>query len=229
MAFHSQIKGADKLTVKVKTDPKTLAKGILESLNIDGEGLIMEQNLSMEEMKITLNTIAVNPFKALKGDVQFTQPSHGSACIVLNEADIENALTLDKLNQQLKQYNIYLKDQIINIHFEKVDCRILADGRIAIKAKIKIIETDTIEGICLIIKPRICTDGNGILLDQFQCTQGKELSPILINAILLEVTKIFNLHDLKVEGISLDVHQMDIEEGKLNLLAAAGITHLPYS
>lgn len=229
MAFSSQIKGADKLSVKVKTNPKSLAKGILESLHIDGEGLIMQEDLSMEGMKITLNSIAVSPFKALMGDVQLTQPSQGSACLILNEADIEMALTIDNLNLQLQQYNVYYKEQLVNIKFYRVDCRILGDGRVAIKAKIRIQETDTTEGICLVIKPRICTNGQGILLDEMECTQGKELSPILINSILIEATKVFNLHNFKVEGISLDVHQLDIEEGKLNLLAAAGITHLPYS
>lgn len=229
MAFASQIEKADKLSVKVKTDPSSLSKGILESLDIDGEGLVMQKNLQMHQMKITLNAVAVNPFKALMGNVQLTQPSTGSACIILNETDIEKALNVENLNKQLKQYDIYLDDELITAHFYKVNCRILKDGRVAVKAKIKVIETDKIEGICLVIKPRLCTNGQGILIDEFECTQGQELSPIILNAILVESSKIFNLHKFKIDGISLDVHQLDIEEGKLNLLAAAGITHLPFS
>lgn len=227
MAFASQIEGAEKLSVKVETNPNSLSQGILESLAIDGEGLIMHKNLRMQQMTMILNKIAVSPFKALMGNVELTQPSRGDACIVLNETDIEAALNVDNLNKQLKQYDIYSQDKLITIDFNRVDCRILQDGRIAVKTKLKILETNEIKSICIIIKPRVCTSGNGILLDEFECTQGQDLSPILLNAILIEATKIFNLHNFTIDGFSLDVHQLDIEEGKLNLLAAAGITHIP--
>ena len=227
MAFASQIKGADKLSVKIKTDPSNLAKGILESLAIDGEGLIMHTNLRMQEMKITLNTITVNPWKALMGKVQLTQPSRGSACIVLSEADLESAINIHNLNQQLKKYSINLDGQLVRVKFDGVNCRILADGRVAVEAKIRIIKTGLIQSICLIIKPIVGAIGKGISLEAVECTPGKELFPILIEHILAEAEQIFNLSHLKMEGFSLDVHQLNIEEGKLNLLAAAGITHLP--
>lgn len=226
MAFASQIKGADKLTVKVKTDPSNLAKGILESLAIDGEGLIMQKNLRMQEMKITLNTITINPWKALMGNVQLTQPSRGIAWIVLSEIDLETALNADHLNQQLQKYQIDLDGQPVRVKFTQVSCRILADGTVAVKAKIQILETGLIKSIDLIIKPCICATGQGISLESVECTQGQEFSPLLIEAILAEAEQIFNLKKFKKDGFSLDVYQLNLEEGKLNLLAAAGITHL---
>ncbi len=229
MAFKSQIKDAQHLSVKVKTDPNKLAKGILESINIDGYGLITQKNFSMEQMTINLNEIAVSPFKALMGNVQLTQPSYGHACIVLSEANIEKALNLNNLNQQLKQYEIFVDNRLVTPRFQKVDCRILADGRIAVKAKLIILDQDksSVESICLILKPTVCSEGKEILLDEVECTQGKELSPIIINSLTHEAKKIFNLNGFLLDGISLDVSHMNIEEGKVNLSAKAGITRLP--
>ena len=227
MAFATQIKGADKLSVKIKTDRNNLAKGILESLAIDSEGLITQTNLRMQGMKITLKSITVNPWQALMGNVQLTQPSQGSACVVLSEADIQTALNIDNLNQQLQKYSISLDSQPVRVKFNRFDCRILANGKVAVEAKIRILETGLTKSICLNIQPRVCTTGKGISLEAVECTEGEELSPILIEAILAEAEQIFNLSYFKIEGISLDVHQLNIEEGKLNLLAAAGITHLP--
>lgn len=226
-AFARQIKSSSKLSVKVKTDSNNLSKGVLQSLAIDGEGLVMNKNLQMQQMNITLNDIAVNPLKALMGDVQLTQPSYGDACIVLNEKDIETALNIENLNKEIEQYNIYLEDELVTIYIHRVDCRILNDGRVAVKAKCKVAETGKTQGICLVIKPRVCHTGKGILIDDVEFTQGKELSPILLNALLKEAKKIFNLHNFKMDGISLDVHQLETEEGQLNLSAIAGITHLP--
>jgi hypothetical protein len=227
MAFASQIKGAEKLTVRVKTNPSQLAKGILDSLAIDGQGLVMQHDLSMEQMQMTLNRVAVSPWKALMGNVKLTQPSQGTACIVFSESDIETALSVDNLNQQLLNYDIYLDDHPIKVKFKKVDCRILKDGRIAVKAKLNIPEKDTYKAVCLILKPSICATGKGISLESFECTQGQELSPIFLKTILEEAAKILNLIRFKKDGISLDVNKLDVQEGKLNLGADAGITHLP--
>lgn len=227
MAFKSQIKNAEYLSVQVKIDPHKLSKGILESLNIDGYGLEMQKNLRLEKMQITLNNIAVNPLKALMGNVQLTKPSQGKACIVLSEKDIERALNINNLNQQLQKYNILHHNQSVKVKFCRVDCRILGDGRVMVKGKLKVINTQALESVCLVIKPRICNSGQGIFLDEVKCTQGKQFSSILINAILEESAKIFNLDNFLMDGISLDVNHLTMEDGKLNLLAIAGITRLP--
>lgn len=229
MAFKSQIKDAQHLCVKVETNPHKLAKGVLESICIDGYGLKMQKNLCLEQMTINLNEIAVNPFKALMGNVQLTQPSYGKACIVLSETDIETALNVDNLNQKLKlhQYQILLNNQPLTTEFTRVDCRILEDGRVAVKAKLKMGETDSSESICLIFKPVVCTQGRGIILDEVECTQGNELSPILTDALIEEARQIFNLDNFLKDAISLNVNHLSVEEGKVNLLASAGMTHLP--
>ncbi|WP_017293291.1 LmeA family phospholipid-binding protein [Geminocystis herdmanii] len=227
MAFKSQIKNADHLRVQVKTNPQKLAQGVLESLDIDGSGLIMQKDLRLEKMKITLNNIAVSPFKALMGNVQLTQPSKGNASIVLNEKDIESALNINNLNRQLQNYEILRHNHPVKVKFFRVDCRILADGRIMIKAKLKILEDNSLESVCLIIKPRICTIGKNLLMDEVECTQGTQFSPILIKAILDESLKVLNLDRLSVDGISLKINHVSTEDGKLSFLAMAGITHLP--
>ncbi len=226
MALKSQIKNFQHLNVQVKTDPHKLSKGILESLNIDGYGLEMQKDLRLEKMQITLNDIAVSPLKALMGNVQLTQPSQGKACVVLSEKDIETALNIDNLNQHLQKHYIR-HHQSVEVKFCRVDCRILADGRIVIKVKLKMANSQTVESICLIIKPCICKSGQGIFLDRVRCTQGEKFSPILVNGILKESAKILNLDNFLMDGISLEVNHLTMEEGKLNLLAIAGITHLP--
>jgi hypothetical protein len=178
-------------------------------------------------MQITLNNIAVSPLKALMGNVQLTQPSRGNACVVLSEKDIETALNIDNLNQLLQKHEIRHYHQNVRVKFCRLDCRILADGRVTIKAKLKMINTQTVESVCLVIKPRVCKSGQGIFLDEVRCTQGKQFSSILVNAILEESAKIFNLDNFLVDGISLDVNHLTMEDGKLNLFAIAGITHLP--
>lgn len=222
MAFKSQIKSAEYLSVQVKTNPQQLAKGVLESLDIDGHGLMMRDHLPLEKMRITLNNIAVSPFKALMGNVELTQPSRGKAHIILNEKDIETILNVNHLNAKLQK-----SFSESNLLFQRVDLRILSNERIALKAKLKLLKTQTMESICLVIKPRICQVKKEMILDEFTCTQGNFEEIRVINLLLEEVGKILNLERLLIDGIDLEVDKFSISEGKLNLLANAGITHLP--
>jgi len=227
LALSSQVKKAEKLTVKVKTDPNLLAKGMLESLSINGQGLVMHKTLRMQEMTIIIKSIAVSPFKALMGNIQLTQPSQGTACIVLNEADIEKAIALETLQKQIKNYKIYLDGQKVKISIEKVNCRLLADGKVAIKATFRICETGQIREVCLTTTPRFCATARGVVIENVECTNGEELSPLITNALIEEAKKILNLSSFQMEGFSLLINQLNIEEGKLTLQAAAGITQFP--
>lgn len=226
-AFETQVAEARNLSVEVKVSRQNLRKGILESLHIKGEGLVMRRGLSLEEMKINLNEIGVNPFKALMGNVQLTKPSQGDACIILSEKDISTALNIAYLNNIAPQYNISINDRPVHIKFENIHCRILADHRIMVEGKALVEETQTLEKICLLFKPIICDQGNGVLLEELEYIEGKELSPIIIEALITQICNVFNLDHFVIDGISLQVNNLDISEGMLKLSALAGITHFP--
>lgn len=228
IAVSSQFKKTEKLKVEVKVNPTQLSKGIVDSLAIDAQGLVMKQNLQMQEMKITLNTIAISPFQALMGNIQLTQPSEGTACIVLNENDIKSAFKCEKLKKQLENYNIYLDEKPVNIEIKHIDSWLNENEKVSIKAEILIKETNTIEQVILTTNPRICqVTGQGITLEDVEFIQGEELSPLFLNALLEEARKIFNLHNFQWDGFSLMIDQLNIENGQLIFQGAAGMSNFP--
>lgn len=227
VALASHFQQAEKLTVEVKTDPKNLAKGVLESLAIDGKGLVMQQNLQVEEMKIKLNKISVSPVKAIMGNIVLTQPSHGTARIVFNEDDLESAFKTKTFQQKISQHKIYIDEKLVKVNIKKIHVRILADGRIVVKIKIAVQDTGAIHKVCLIITPTICEQGKGVILDQVQCTQGQGLSPAIINTLIEETKNTLNLTNFQSEGQGLyfKINNLNIEEGKINVHAATGISN----
>ncbi len=65
LALASQLDEAEKLQVQVKTDPSKLAQGKLDSLAIEGEGLVMQEGVRMDALEMHLSPIAVNPLKTV--------------------------------------------------------------------------------------------------------------------------------------------------------------------
>ena len=227
VALSTKLEQREKLRVKVKTDPNLLAQGTLESLVIDCQGLMVENSLRMESINITLNTIAVSPFKALTGNIQLTQPSRGKAYVLLTEKDITRVL--DRAILRKKENKIIIDEKVIKAKLEQVKCQLLDTGKILIEGTVKLEKAKDIKRVISEIKPKICQAGNGVIIDEIKYLKEPNLSSILLAPILKEATSIFNLKNFKVDGFSLKVQEFNIKQGALQLQAEAGMTHFPQS
>lgn len=225
VALSTKLQKRDKLEVKVKTDPNLLAQGTLESLVIDCQGLMVENALRMESINITLNTIAVSPFKALTGNIQLTQPSRGKACVLLTENDITRVLERAILRK--RQSEILIDEKSIKVRLQKVKCHLLETGKIQIEGTVKLEGTEDTKKLSLEIKPKICQERKGVIIDNIEYLEEPDLSSILLNPILEEAKSILNLKNFKVDGFSLKVEELKIRQGALQLQAEAGMTHFP--
>lgn len=225
-ALNKQLKAED-WKVEVKTDPQKLSQGILESISINGKGLKTSENIRMDGMKITLNTIAVSPLKALMGNIQLTQPSHGSACITLTEKDLESAFNPETIKAQWQEYPIYLDGQLVNLDLKEVNCYIHSDGSLVIKSTVYVQQTQETHKVSITTTPIICATKEGLILADIHCSEGEELSAIMLKPLILQAQKIFNLTNLQMKGVSLLVENVAVEEGQLIIQASADITSFP--
>lgn len=225
VALSSQLKETEQLKVNVKTDPNLLAKGMLESLVIDCQGLIAEKSLRMETINITLKTITVSPFKALMGKIELTQPSQGTASILLTEADLTRALDAKIRNYQSIQ--VQIENQSVSVNLQDVNCQLLETDKILITTKVWFENTEEMRNLSLRITPCIYQLGNGVVFENVEYLQEPALSSIILNPIVEEANNIFNLQNFKVDGFFLKVKKFTITQGGLQLQAEAGMTHFP--
>jgi len=226
-ALASQLDESDNLSVDVKTDPSLLAQGKLASLTIDGEGLVMQKDLRMQKMVIRLENIAVSPIKALTGNIELTETSTGKADILLTDADLNRAFNSDTLRDQMQNLHTQIDNQSVTLDILAVECHLLAEGTIAIEAKIKIQETGEIQHTYFTTTPQIREGGRGVSLDNVTYAEGKELSPQLTTALLEKARNILNLDNFEMKGIYLEINQLSVREGELSLSAIARITKFP--
>jgi LmeA-like phospholipid-binding len=219
-ALSTQLERAEKLNVKIKTDPSRLAKGELESLVIDGKGLVMNKYLRMQELNMTFNTIAVSPLKALIGNIELTQPSQGFAWVVLNEADLNSAFSVETLKKQLQK-------TAIATEVDRISCQIGSDGTVTINVKVYLLDTRENKDIFVTVKPYINPTGKGVLLENIPASENEEIAVKLIPVVLGQAEKIFNLSNFLMDGIDLQIEKVAIASGKLTLQSVARITRFP--
>jgi hypothetical protein len=229
IALSTQLEQAERLNVQVRTDPSKLAQGELESLTIDGEGLVMQKGLRVQEMEIKMNSIAVSPLKALLGNIELTKPTEGTARIVLIQADINWAFNSQTLSTRIRNLNIDIDGKQLRVDTQHVDCQLLADGKIAIDAEMQVQQTGETQQVSFSATPCIRPSGQGVSLEDIQYAPGQEVSLELIEALAEQASQILNLSNFAMEGISLLIHQLNVEAGTIILQATAQIKQFPSS
>lgn len=227
MALASQLDQSETLSVTVKTDPGKLAHGEVESVAIDGKGLVMQQDLRMEELQMQLNDVSVNPLTAIFGKIELTQPTLGTARVVLTEADLNRAFSSEYISSKLSGLKVHADGQPVTIDAKTVECRLLESGKIALNATVLVQETGKSENVSFTAKPEVNPDGGGVFLQDMEYPAQKEFSPELTAALVEKSNEILNLRNFDLQGMSLRIQRLDVELGVLTLEASAKVEQLP--
>ena len=229
LALSSQLEDADSLEVKVKTAPEKLANGELESLLIEGKGLIIETDLRLQVLEIAMKAIAVEPLKALTGNIELTQPSQGSARLVLTETDLNRALNSPDLRAKINVLDTYLSlsQQQIKLTVPQKKCQFREDGTVAVEAIVELQPSGETQEVAFTATPKIGKKDTGVVLEDIQYEAGKEVSQELTQAFLDKAEKMLDLRNFEKQGLALRISHLNVEAGKITILAVADITQFP--
>lgn len=223
----SQLDQVENLEVDVKTDPLKVVQGEVDRVTIEGEGLVMQNDLRMEKMEMEMNNIAINPLSAAFGKIELTKPTEASTRVVLTEADINRAFNSEFISQKLQNLKVQLNGQPMTIDTQGVDFGLPGAGKVSLNTKAKIRETGETKEVAFKAVPRVSADGQSVSLEQVEYAEGKELSPELTAALLQKAGEILNFRNFDLEGMSLRIKKLDVEKGKMTFSADAYVEQIP--
>lgn len=222
VAIATQLKQVEKLAVQLKVDLSRLAHGEVDSININMNSLLMQQDLVAEELQLQINRVIVKPFSAILGKIKLTQPARGTIRVVFNEEDLTRAFNSQSFRANLPQ------GKQVKIYLQQVNCHLLADGNIAFKSELILTDTGLAQSVAFTTVPRIGNDGRKILLQDVHYLNS-EVAPELTAALLAQVGEFLSLHIFEQKGMSLQFQQLDVTAGKLTIQASAYIEQFPSS
>lgn len=227
LALSSQLEDAERLEVKVDTAPEKLANGELNSLLIEGEGLIIETDLRLQVLEIAMRAIAVKPLKALTGNIELTQSTEGSARLVLTETDLNRALNSPELRAKINVLDTYLATEQVKLTVPQKKCELREDGTVAVEAVVKLKPSGETKEVAFTTTPQIAPGGRSVVLEDIQYEPGKEVSEDLTQAFLDKAGKMLDLRNFEKKGLALRLNRLNVEAGQITLLAVAEITQFP--
>ena len=229
IGLSTQLDEVENLEVDIRTDPGKLIQGQLESVEIEGKGLVMQKDLRAEELQVKMGSIAINPLSAAFGKIELTRPTDAEAHVVLTEQDLERAFNSEYIHDKLQNLKVHVNGQPLTINARQVHLSLPGDGKITITAEILLKETGETQNISFSTVPHLTTGGERIALEDIQYAEGKEISPELTAALLERAGELLNLRNFELEGLSLRLKGLDVQKGKITLQSTARVEQFPSS
>lgn len=201
----------EELNVNIETDPFKLVQGQVDTVTVEGEGLVMQSNLRMEELEMKMSSVAINPLSATFGKIELTKHTQASAHVVLTESDINRAFNSEYVRNQLQSQQIQVNGRTMTINAHQVDFRLPGADKVALNAKVLLCETSETKQVAFTAVPCVSPNGKTVALEDVQYAEGKELSPELTKALVDQTSEILNLSNFDLEGMSLKVNNLKVE------------------
>jgi hypothetical protein len=222
----SQLDEVDEINVDIRTNPLKVIQGEVDSVAIQGKGMVMKQDLRMEAVEIETSAVSINPLSTMMGKIELTQPTDAEARIILTENDLNRALQSDYLRSKLQGLDLDVRGETQTIHLQNAQINLPGDNQMLLKADVIVQPTGDRKQLEIKAKPYLQDDGQRIALDDIAFV-GHEMSSDLSTALFERVLELLDLRNFDLQGISMRLVKLKAYQGELRLQAAAQIEQFP--
>jgi hypothetical protein len=226
IGISSQLDEVEDLNVDIRTDPGKLMLGKLDSVEITGKGLVMQQDLRIETLEVTTDQVAINPLSTLFGNIELTRPTTADAQIILTEADLNRAFTSDFIQSKLQGLEMKIDENSVKVDVRKTIIHLPGENKFVIYADFWLREQQELKKFTATAVPQIQDDGHRIVLEILSA-EGQGLTANLAVAILEQLTTLLDLRNFDLPGMSLQLSQIQAEPGRLVIKATTQISQIP--
>lgn len=226
VAIKSQLDEVENISVDIRTDPLQVIQGKVDSVAISGEGLVMKQDLRVASLEVNTDSVAIDPMKAVLGQIQLTQPTNAEAEIVLTQSDINRALDSSYLRSKMENLNIQVQGDPVQINIQRVKLFLLEQGQISLEVSLHCPTSNENKAFSAIAKPLLKEHGHRLELEIISA-EGQGLSIEFMKALFEQVVELLDLRNFELSGMSLRLKTFDVQKGKLLITATTLVEQLP--
>ncbi len=218
IAINSQLDQAEQVDVDIKTDPVKLMQGKVDSVSIAGEGMVIKQDLRAAAVGIETDSVAIDPLKAVLGEIQLKEPLNAKAQILLNEADLNRALSSDYLQSKMRNLEIIYQDTPTLIDLEHIELQLPNDSEMMINLRLGLPASGEKKTLNAVAKPSLEDNGYRINLEIISA-QGEGISLDFATALFEKVVQLLDLRSFDSDSFSLQLRDLHLQPGKILLRA----------
>lgn len=223
-----QLDAAEKIDIDVQTDLLKMFQGQADGVSVAGQGLVM-RGIRVQDIKLQIDSVAINPLSVLFGQIELNQPVNTTASVVLTEADINYALTLESVRSKMQNFELNVDGEIVGLQPQEIQIHLLDAGKMAFQGKVLLREKGKTRPVGFTGQVCLRTQHKPIILENFNCIQGEGISLEVAVAFMQKVKELINLPYFEFDDVVLRVKNMQVQKGSMTLLVDARVTQIPAS
>ncbi|MBE9006970.1 DUF2993 domain-containing protein [Fortiea sp. LEGE XX443] len=223
----NQLDEAEHIDVDVHTDLFKIVQGQADAVSVSGQGLVIKENIRVQEIKLQTDSIAVNPLSAIFGQIELNKPVNAIARIILTESDINQALNSDLVRSYAKKYDLDVEGEMISFGIQDMQLFLPGDGKIKFQGTLQLEEKRNTRLLSFIARFCPRTHTQPIMLESFDCTQGNGVSLELIVAVMQKLKKLVNLPYFTWEGTKLKIISLEVKQQNMIVFIETQVRQIP--
>lgn len=226
LGIKSQLDEVESLEVELETDPFKLMTGNVDAVSIEGEGMVMQKDLRMEEMSLHTSEVAINPMSVAFGKIELQRPTHADVHVVLTEVDINRAFHSDFVREKLQNLEVQVNGDRASVDSQSLEFGLPEAGKIFLSSRVNLSDQAQ-KRVAFTCVPKVAEGGHKIILEDLHYIEGQDLSPELTQILLQQAEALLDLRNFELEGMSLKLKRLDVQPGKLTLESEALVAQFP--
>ncbi|MBE9170145.1 DUF2993 domain-containing protein [Pleurocapsales cyanobacterium LEGE 06147] len=224
----SQLDGVKNIDIDIRIDPLKLFQGQVDSITVEGEGMEINEDIRVEGLKFDTDSVAINLLNLFAGQIDLTQPINAQTQIVLTEEDLNRALSSDYFRSRMKNLKLQAPGRDpLTIDVQNAAIELQQNNRIGLDLSVLVRETNEIKKLNALSLPLLKDNGDRIQLEILS-SQGQGLSLEFLIALFESLIKLLDfLQNLKLDGITLSLRELQVQEDQLLLKAVTKVVKVP--
>jgi hypothetical protein len=227
MQLSSRLDTAEKIDVDIHTDLLKVVLGHADSVEIAGQGLVLQKDIRVQEMKVQTDSVDINPLSILFGEVELNKPIDANIKIVVTQADLNRALNSDYILSQAKNLKLNVDGQTVTLDMQQMELRLPDGEEMLFSGNSLIHESGNTQPMSFTAKCRPRTSKHPVLLEEFQCNEGHSISLDVTVALMHKIKELTNLPYFNLQGMRLCIQEMEVQTGRIILQIQAHIVQIP--
>lgn len=227
LGLKSQLDEVETLNVEIDIDPLKLMTGSLNSVSIEGAGMVMKQDLRIDKMELNTGSVAINPMSLAFGKIELTHPTEAEAMVTLTEADINRAFGSEFIHSKMQDLKVQVNGEAATVDMHKISFGLPGDGKILLSTEVILQGSQERKPVAFTAVPKVSPTGQQVILENVEYVDNQELSPEFTEAMLSHARKLLDLQNFELGGMTLQIKRLAALKGKLILQSEATVTHFP--
>ncbi|WP_017652569.1 DUF2993 domain-containing protein [Fortiea contorta] len=227
ITLSNQLDEVEEINVDVRTNLLKVVQGQVDQVSLSGQGLVIQEDIRVQEIKLRTDSVNVNPLSALFGEIELNEPVKAVARIVLTTTDINRALTSDFIRSQLQNLQLDVDGETVLFELQDMQLFLPGDGKIGLTITVLQKEAEKTQSLdfTVILHPLI--NQQTVILESINFTPGSGISIELIVALMPKLKQLLKSPSFQWDNMAMRIIDMNVTNENLILMIEAHVSQMP--